>query len=152
MRRRRCAQMAVLALTALLAVAFGAACSGSATVRTSTSAAPVARASASAAPTDAPGRAEVTTAIRKLIHPSLKSGHIAKVTVYEVGRDARGRWTARAYLTPPCTASWWPSKILVVQRPSGWKTVSVTVDRTFGGTATPGPRVVLNDLLGVDVL
>jgi hypothetical protein len=151
MRRRRYAQIAVLAVTASLGVALGVGCSGSPTAQTSTSAAPVARASTSATPADAPHRAEITRAIRRLVHPLLKSGEISKVTVYEVGRDAKGRWTARAYLTPPPTASYWPSKILVVRQPSGWKTVSVTADSTFGGTATPGPSVVLN-VLGLDLL
>jgi hypothetical protein len=144
--------MAALSLAASLAVAFGAGCSGSSTAPASTSATPVAHSSASATSSDAPHRSEVTRAIRRLVHPLLKSGQISKVTVYEVGRDARGRWTARAYLTPPPTASCWPSKILVVRRPGGWKTVSVTVDRTFGGRVTPGPIVVLNDLLGLNLL
>ena len=152
MRGRRYAQVAVLALAASLVVAFGAGCSGSPTARTSTSAAPVARVSASATPSDAPHRAEITRAIRRLVHPLLRSGEISKVTVYEVGRDAKGRWTARAYLTPPPTASYWPSKILVVRQPGGWKTVSVTADYTFGGTATPGPGVVLSDVVGLDLL
>jgi hypothetical protein len=152
MRRGQFAQMVVLGLTASLAVAFGGGCSSPATMLTSDSATPVARASASATPSNAPPRVEITTAIRKLIRPLLKSGQIAKITVYDVGRDARGHRTARAYLTPPRTASCWPSKILVVQRPSGWKTVSVTTDHTFGGTATPGPGVVLNDVLELDLL
>ena len=154
MRRRRCAQSTVLALTASLAVAFGTGCAGSAMTPTSTSAkaTPAPRTSASATQSGAPPRAEITRAIRKLVHPMLASGEIAKVTVYEVGRDPQGRWTARAYLTPPGTASYWPSKILVVQRPNGWRRVSVTVDPAFGGRVAPGPGIVLNDLLGLHLL
>ena len=87
----------------------------------------------------APASAEITAAVWELINPKLQSGELAPietVTVDRVTRDAEGRWVASVYLTPPATASYWPSRIVVVRKATGWHVVSLAVDTTFGGTKT----------------
>jgi hypothetical protein len=119
----------LLALLGLAVATIGLGCSDFQTPQVSVSAAEAA----------APSETEITAAIWQLIDPMLKSDGLAPietVTVYKIGRDADGRWIARAYLTPPPPASYRPSKIIVAKTPAGWETISLTVDETFGGSAT----------------
>ncbi len=95
---------------------------------------------ASLSPSSAPSQAETVAAIKKLIAKE-NIGYIETITVFQTEQDANGRWTASAHLTPPASASYWPSNVVVVKAADGWRIVSLKVDKTFGRSPSPDPSV-----------
>ncbi len=95
---------------------------------------------ASLSPSSAPSQAETVAAIKKLIAKE-NIGYIETITVFETEQDANGRWRASAHLTPPASASYWPSNVVVVKAADGWRIVSLKVDKTFGRSPSPDPSV-----------
>ena len=88
----------------------------------------------------APSKAEVTAAVKRLI----KQRHFpspGRISVSKVEKDRNGRWQASAYLMPPLTMSYFPSIMVIVRNPDGWRVVSLKADRTFG--STPSPRATI---------
>ena len=104
----------------------------------SSSATPAASPSPSASV--APSKAEVTAAVKRLI----KQRHFpspGRISISKVEKDRNGRWQASAYLMPPLMMSYFPSIMVIVRNPDGWRVVSLKADRTFGGT--PSPRATI---------
>jgi hypothetical protein len=94
----------------------------------------------SLSPSSAPSQAETVAAIKKLIARE-NIGYIETITVFETEQDASGRWMASAHLTPPASASYWPSNVVVVKAADGWRIVSLRVDKSFGRSLSPDPSV-----------